>query len=97
MTRTRVASVEDQSSVDYRREETTDEQLFLIKHLTLELKLWQAECDFVIRPLIVEGSNHGQRNNERADNCCSEGFHQAYSRLSFFKRLACAIAGAVGN
>jgi hypothetical protein len=70
-------------ALDYRREVIADEQLFFVKHLPLELDFGQADCDVVIRPLIVEVSNHAQRNNERADNCCCEGFHQAYSRLSF--------------
>ena len=70
-------------ALDYRREVIADEQLFLVKHLLLELDFGQSDCNVVIRPLIVEVSNHSQRNNERGDNCCCEGFHQAYSRLSF--------------
>ena len=68
---------------DYSREVIEDEQLFLVKLLPLELDFGQADCDVVTRPLIVEVSNHGQRNNERADNCSCERFHQAYSSFGF--------------
>ena len=85
-----LARSESTRTRDDRREVIADEstsdaneQLFLAKLLRFDLDFGQVDCDVVIRPLIVKESNHGQRNNERADKCCCERFHQAYSSLSF--------------
>jgi hypothetical protein len=53
----------------------------LVKPLRLDLDFGYADCDVVICSLIVKVSNHGQRNNERADNCYCERFHPVFSSL----------------
>jgi len=56
---------------------------FSSRFLRLEFDFRRADCDVVSRPLIVEVSNNGQRNDEPADNSCCDRFHQTYSSLSF--------------